>query len=123
MSYGVVNATGWQEHHVIPRQIMTDPQFSKAADYVRSANFDIEADINKQWMPSGKVGTYNPDEFSIHRGSHPTFTKDVNRSLEDLYTQADDERWSIQQRQSAIDDFLMVTKAELLDGGPYSIVR
>jgi hypothetical protein len=96
---------------------MTDPKFEKSADFVRSANLDIEADINKQWLPSGKVGTYNPDEFSIHRGSHPKYTKDVNRDLEALYTQADDERWSTQKRQSAIDDFLMATKAELLDGG------
>lgn len=105
MSYGIVNATGWQEHHVIPRQIMKSPRYADAADFVRSAEFGIESGKNKQWLPSGVEGTYNPDGATHHRGSHPVYTDYVGDELGRLQVQANEEKWTSQQRQSAIDHY------------------
>ena len=52
-----------------------------------------------------------------HHEQELRFTEEVDRDLSSLHNDAKKGKWSTEQRQSAIDDFLMATKAELLDGG------
>lgn len=57
-------AGGAQEHHIIPKQIKSHP-------IITESGFDIESPRNKMMLPTGKAGTYNDEESTIHRGSHP----------------------------------------------------
>ena len=98
---------GAQEHHIIPKQIKSHP-------IITESGFDIESPRNKMMLPTGKAGTYNDEDATIHRGSHPKYTKDVEAELNAMYKEA--KRCSPEEKHAMLASFTLKYRQGLLNG-------
>src|SRR5687768_5964961 len=80
----------WQAHHIIPKQLMELNTF--VGDRLRLLTtegiFSIRDGMkNGIWLPTDQP-TANATGLTMHRGSHPAYTAEVNALLTRIFTDA-----------------------------------
>ena len=96
-----------QEHHVIPRELRNHPM-------VTSSKYDIEGEGNLIFLPTGRSGMgSNPEGHSIHLGSHPRYTEELEYKLDDAYKEARRSEYTEEKRLEQIQEIVLEFQSKL----------
>ncbi|EOY5379959.1 RHS repeat-associated core domain-containing protein, partial [Cronobacter dublinensis] len=97
---------GFQKHHIIPQQL-------KGHDLLKAAGFNIHELNNVIYLPKSR--DYHPIR-TIHKGSHPKYTKDIQSQMNEIFEYGKSEDWKQADYKQAVDDLIKTERAGLRKG-------
>ncbi|UXH42316.1 RHS domain-containing protein [Pseudomonas promysalinigenes] len=97
---------GFQKHHIIPQQLVNHP-------VLKASGMNIHALNNIIYLPT--LEEFNPAR-TIHRGSHPGYSRDVKASLNEVEKVGRQEKWTQAQYKAAVDDIISENRQGLRKG-------
>lgn len=104
----------WQIHHTVPKEILTskDANYQVSRDFLDYCGLNIESFTNKVALLDGNTGVPNPNNATIHRGSHPdTYTNYINNEMKEIAVGA--KELSPNEYLDRVNDFIEKTKDEI----------
>jgi hypothetical protein len=96
-----------QEHHIVPRELKDHP-------LVTSSGYNIEGEGNLIFLPTGRSGMgSNPEGHSIHLGSHPRYTEELQYKLDDAYKEARRSEYTQEEQLEQIQEIVLEFQSKL----------
>nr|WP_246883487.1 RHS repeat-associated core domain-containing protein [Pseudomonas protegens] len=97
---------GFQKHHIIPQQL-------KGHDLIKAADLNIHDIKNVIHLPTSAA--HHPTR-TIHSGSHPTYTKNIQAQMDALLKLGKDSKWSKADYKKAVNELIKNERAGLRSG-------
>ncbi|QOJ91679.1 MULTISPECIES: RHS repeat-associated core domain-containing protein [Pseudomonas] len=97
---------GFQKHHIIPQQLVDHPVLKASGMNIHALNNIIYLPTHEELHPTR----------TVHRGSHPGYSRDVKASLNEVEKIGRQEKWTQAQYKAAVDDIISENRQGLRKG-------
>jgi A nuclease family of the HNH/ENDO VII superfamily with conserved AHH len=94
-SFSLIKQTGssqyratWQRHHLIPNELAGDPAFVSFFGGIAAAGYVQDDFEHNGILLPNEVEDASASGLTLHRGSHPRYTRFVSRLFEDIRDEA-----------------------------------
>ena len=110
----------FNDHHIVPKQLYENPKTAsqrEVSSFLQDAGYSRAA-LNESTvrLPTGRSGFERRDSSSIHRGSHPEYTQQVENKLDKLSYISEKYEWSQQQTCEAVTSVMDSYQSQLESG-------
>ena len=116
----------FNDHHIVPKQLYETPKTAsqrEVSSFLQDAGYSRAA-LNESTvrLPTGRSGFERSESSSIHRGSHPTYTQQVESDLKEVRDISEKHEWSQQQTCEVVTS-VMDSYQSQLESGSMSLNR